>query len=894
FEDNPFVFSIPEDTFIDLDRSDTLKYSAFQMNGDSALPLPEWLHFQNTTFSGTPLDEKAGKVLKIYLSASDNIDEAISTYFMLEVMAENDAPVLSEFDDITMIEGQNSVDIILDHFVSDPDNKDTEIVWKALPSNHFIIDINSERIATITGKNEDWNGTEVVYFIVHDPDDLTDSGGVEVVVQPRNDPPVISCNVELMDYIENSPPIHVFKSLKLIDVDDTFMNSAIVSLSGNESHDNFLSCNKIEGLEINSYSDNQGVTLTIRGEAEISIYEAALESITYSHSSDYPLDKDKQISVVVNDGEMFSNTLMIQLKLIQVDDPPIILKPIDDINVTEDSAIDVIDISQLFTDIDNNDSSISKEIVNNSNSNLINAQIDRFNDKLVIEYLNNMNGKSTITIKGSSGGQSINYELNVIVSPVNDIPVRINVIADQIAFENQNFVYMPEEIIFKDPDNDDNLTYSSVLENGKPLPEWLTFSESKNLLFKGTPQDKDVGRLSIKVIATDSYGESCEDQFYLSVNDVNNKPFINKKIPDQTAFEDNPFLFPIPEDTFIDLDSSDTLKYSAFQMNGNKASPLPEWLRFQNTTFSGTPLNEDAGKVVKIYVSASDNIAEAISTSFMLEVVVENDAPVLSKFDVISVIEGHRPVNINLDHFVFDPDNKDSEIVWKALPSKHFIISINSERIASITSKNEDWNGSETVYFIASDPKNLTDSGGVNIVVQPLNDPPMILCADKSFLFFENSPPIAIAEGLKITDVDDIYLESAIIKISNSSENDFLTCMISPALTTYYTYNSKDQIHGLFIQGKATLSTYELALQTLKYANLSDKPSSDDRHIQMTVNDGKNNCEPVYKTMIVIPEDDPPIVLTPIEDITVYEDSDQTEISILTLFTDIDNDDSLI
>ncbi|KPA18026.1 hypothetical protein MHK_001755, partial [Candidatus Magnetomorum sp. HK-1] len=31
-------------------------------------------------------------------------------------------------------------------------------------------------------------------------------------------------------------------------------------------------------------------------------------------------------------------------------------------------------------------------------------------------------------------------------------------------------------------------------------------------------------------------------------------PFINKKIPDQTAFEDNPFVFSIPEDTFIDFE----------------------------------------------------------------------------------------------------------------------------------------------------------------------------------------------------------------------------------------------------------------------------------------------------------------------------------------------------
>ena len=60
-EGEHFNFTIPTDTFQDVDAGDTLTYSATLKNGD---PLPDWLSLDLTTgkFSGKPADDDSGKI----------------------------------------------------------------------------------------------------------------------------------------------------------------------------------------------------------------------------------------------------------------------------------------------------------------------------------------------------------------------------------------------------------------------------------------------------------------------------------------------------------------------------------------------------------------------------------------------------------------------------------------------------------------------------------------------------------------------------------------------------------------------------------------------------------------------------------------------------------------
>lgn len=98
----------------------------------------------------------------------------------------------------------------------------------------------------------------------------------------------------------------------------------------------------------------------------------------------------------------------------------------------------------------------------------------------------------------------------------------------------------------------------------------------------------------------------------------NNSPVLVNSLNDQTAYQDYPFSFQIPENTFSDPDTSDVLTYSATLSDG---SPIPAWLTFTpgNRTFTGTPAASDVGSIA-VRVTVTDMYAASASDDFNIEV----------------------------------------------------------------------------------------------------------------------------------------------------------------------------------------------------------------------------------------------------------------------------------
>ena len=82
-KDATFSFTLPANTFRDIDAGDSLSFSATLSNGNA---LPSWLTFNpNTrTFSGTPTNSNVG-VLSIKVTATDSANASISDTFNLAV-----------------------------------------------------------------------------------------------------------------------------------------------------------------------------------------------------------------------------------------------------------------------------------------------------------------------------------------------------------------------------------------------------------------------------------------------------------------------------------------------------------------------------------------------------------------------------------------------------------------------------------------------------------------------------------------------------------------------------------------------------------------------------------------------------------------------------------------
>ena len=91
------------------------------------------------------------------------------------------------------------------------------------------------------------------------------------------------------------------------------------------------------------------------------------------------------------------------------------------------------------------------------------------------------------------------------VAPKPQPPVA-GTIDGQKATESEVFKFTIPSGTFTDPDGDDNkLDFKATLDDGSPLPSWLTFNP-KTQTFSGTPGHKDGRTLKIKVSASDAQG----------------------------------------------------------------------------------------------------------------------------------------------------------------------------------------------------------------------------------------------------------------------------------------------------------------------------------------------------------------------------------------------------
>lgn len=103
-------------------------------------------------------------------------------------------------------------------------------------------------------------------------------------------------------------------------------------------------------------------------------------------------------------------------------------------------------------------------------------------------------------------------------SPGNVAPVVAIPLLDQTASESTPFRYTVAHDSFTDA-NQDVLTYTATLADGRALPAWLTFNAT-SLTFSGTPTSTASGSYDVLVKATDPSGASVSDNFALVVADA--------------------------------------------------------------------------------------------------------------------------------------------------------------------------------------------------------------------------------------------------------------------------------------------------------------------------------------------------------------------------------------
>ncbi|MDQ8182961.1 putative Ig domain-containing protein, partial [Pelagicoccus sp. SDUM812005] len=574
------------DRFSDLDSDDNLTLDATLEDGS---PLPTWLEFdaETGTFSGTPENGDVG-ALSINVTATDESGSTVTKNFGIQILNTNDGPIASEIEDATASEDAEFTLDVSGSF-SDVDQGDSLTFSARLENGDPLpswLSFNSET-GSFSGTPTNADVSDLQVTVTASDGSLDASQTFTIAVQNTNDGPTLVANLADRSIEEDSPfSLDASSNFADVDLGDTLSYSA--TLEDGSALPAWLSINETTG-ELSGTPENGDV-------GTISV------TVTATDTS----------------GSSVSDTLSIQVE--NTNDGPV-ASQIDDQSAHEDSTF-TLDASTAFHDVDTGDTLSYSATLENGDPLPSWLSIDSITGELSGTPENEDVGQISVKIIASDGVESASSAFTIEVVNTNDGPTA-SAINDQSVEEDSSF-NLDVSSNFSDIDPGDELVYEATLENGDPLPAWLSFDEDTGV-FSGTPENGDVGELAITVIASD--GESiAESSFSIQVSNTNDGPTVSV-IADQSVEEDSAFSLDASAN-FSDADAGDILTYSATLENGD---PLPSWLSIDAETglISGTPENGDVGNI-SVTVTATDEAGSSASDTFSIQVENTNDGPTVS------------------------------------------------------------------------------------------------------------------------------------------------------------------------------------------------------------------------------------------------------------------------
>ncbi|MEL6566878.1 MAG: putative Ig domain-containing protein [Pseudomonadota bacterium] len=150
-------------------------------------------------------------------------------------------------------------------------------------------------------------------------------------------------------------------------------------------------------------------------------------------------------------------------------------------------------------------------------------------------------------------------EVVKIADPVDEAPTIDQGIAAQSTDEDALYDFTVPADAFADDGGAENLTLAATLADDTALPAWLSFDADTGA-FSGTPENGDVGTVSVKVTATDAAGQSVDALFDLTVNNTNDAPTVESTTDTATATAGEETVIDLaPFLTFDDVDVGDVV-----------------------------------------------------------------------------------------------------------------------------------------------------------------------------------------------------------------------------------------------------------------------------------------------------------------------------------------------
>ncbi len=363
------------------------------------------------------------------------------------------------------------------------------------------------------------------------------------------------------------------------------------------------------------------------------------------------------VYVKVKDGVAESNLFNLSVTVNPVDDPPTVANPIADITVNEDAPDTVIDLTNVFTDIDNDITAIFKTIPSNSNPALVSANLT--GSILTLSYKPNQSGTAEITIRGKSNGKTADDTFIVKVNSGIDPLIVANPIADVTVNEDAKKTTIDLSKVFSDPDDEDSAIIKTVFTNSNPsLVSASINSDILTLVY----QPNQNGTSDITIQGT-SNGKTADDTFFVTVNPVDDPPTVANPIADVTVDEDAASKVIDLTSVFKDIDNTEIIK--TISPNSN--------LSVVSANISGDILTlvyqPDQNGTAEITIRGTSNEKTADDTFKVTVKPVDDPPTVTNPIADVTVNEDSPNTVINLSNLFKDVDN--TEIIKTILPNSN-------------------------------------------------------------------------------------------------------------------------------------------------------------------------------------------------------------------------------
>jgi len=524
-QDSAFTYTVPTNTFADVDTGDT---STLTATLESGADLPSWLTFipETGVLSGTPTNDEVGSI-KITVTSTDTSTAYVSDTFSLTVANVNDAPIV--------------VNIQPDQTAT----QDSAFAY-TVPTNTFA-DVDTGDTSTLTATLE--SGADLPSWLTFIPDTGVLSGA------PTNDE-VGSINITVTSTDASTVSVSDTFSLTVANINDApRVANALVDqslISGREG---------TYSIATDSFYDiDAGETATLTYTATPIPTWGSFDEDTLTFTATPP-DIDSVVSVVVTvtatdtTGATVSSTFIVTVMANQAP----VVATLGDQTATEDTEVNFTLADSNFTD--GNGDAMVVSVSGNPDWLKFDANTKTFSGTPTI---NNEAGTSTIIVTATDASNTTGTAtFDLVTTAANDAPVFTS--APSVNVTENSFTAATVAV---SDEESDTMTYSL---SGTDASSFSIDSSTGKLSFVGTPRTDMVMLLDSSgnsgALLADNYTSTTTD----SVTQVTMDLYVLPKAGDAESLAGFQFN-QISSDSAADMSIvNDSTIGGAFTNNGAKS-----------------------------------------------------------------------------------------------------------------------------------------------------------------------------------------------------------------------------------------------------------------------------------------------------------------------------------